>query len=112
MILKTDCFLPCTDLKSMESTLCQLRECRAVKHINLLVTEEFALKNTAPEGCTMIVVDNITSALAINSIADNTDSEYSLLYTKSLPLTIGLYGIRRMLRVAAETNAGMVYSDH
>lgn len=112
MILKTDCFLPCSDLKGMESTLCQLRECRAVRHINLLVTEEFALKNTAPEGCTMIVVDNITSALAINSIADNTDSEYSLLYTKSLPLTIGMYGIRRMLRVATETNAGMVYSDH
>lgn len=112
MILKTDCFLPCTDLTLIESTLQQLRECRAIKHINLLVSEEFAMKHVAPEGCNMIVVDNTASSLCIDSISENTNSEYTLLYTKSSPLTLGLYAVRRMLRVASETNAGLVYSDH
>ena len=112
MIIKTDCFLPCTDLGEIESTLIQLKECRAIKHINLLVSEDFAKNNTPPEGCTLIVVDNIQSSTAICSIAANLDCEYALLYTKSTPLTIGLYAIRRMLRVATETNAELVYSDH
>ena len=110
MIIKSDCFLPCTDFAEIESTLTQLRECRAVKHINLLVSEEFAKNNVAPKGCTMIVVDNIQSSAAICSIADNVDCEYALLYTKATPLTIGLYAIRRMLRVAVETDAEMIYS--
>ena len=112
MIIKSDCFLPCTEFAEIESTLTQLRECRAVKHINLLVSEEFAKNNVAPKGCTMIVVDNIQSSAAICSIADNVDCEYALLYTKTTPLTIGLYAIRRMLRVAVETDAEMIYSDH
>ena len=112
MIIKADCFLPCVDLSLIEPTLTQMRECRAVKHINLLVSEDFAKNNVAPEGCTMIVVDNIQSSEAINSIADNLDCEYALLYLKTTPLTVGLYAIRRMLRVAVETNAEMVYSDH
>lgn len=112
MIIKSDCFLPCTDFAEIESTLTQLRECRAVKHINLLVSEEFAKNNVAPKGCTMIVVDNIQSSAAICSIADNVDCEYALLYTKATPLTIWLYAIRRMLRVAVETDAEMIYSDH
>lgn len=112
MIIKSDCFLPCTDFAEIESTLTQLRECRAVKHINLLVSEEFTKNNVAPKGCTMIVVDNIQSSAAICSIADNVDCEYALLYTKATPLTIGLYAIRRMLRVAVETDAEMIYSDH
>lgn len=112
MIIKTDCFIPCTDYEAIEPTLKQMRECRAVKHINLLVSEDFAKSHTAPEGCTLIVVDNIMSSAAITSIADNIDCDYALLYTKTTPLTIGLYAIRRMLRVAVETNAEMVYSDH
>ena len=112
MIIKTDCFLPCADIEAVMPTVNQLRECRAVKHINLLVSQDFAMKNAAPEGCAMIVVDNIMSSATMISIAENTDSEYTMIYTKSTPLTIGLYALRRMIRVAAETNAAMVYSDH
>ena len=112
MIIKTDCFLPCADIETVMPTVNQLRDCRAVKHINLLVSQDFAMKNAAPEGCAMIVVDNIMSSATMISIAENTDSEYTMIYTKSTPLTIGLYALRRMIRVAAETNAAMVYSDH
>ena len=112
MIIKTDCFLPCSDLAEIAPTLAQMRECRAVKHINLLVSEEFAATHTAPEGCTLIVVDNLRSSVAVSRVAENLDCEYALVYTKTTPLTIGLYAIRRMLRIATETGAEMVYSDH
>ena len=50
MIIKTDCFLPCADIEAVMPTVNQLRECRAVKHINLLVSQDFAMQNAAPEG--------------------------------------------------------------
>ena len=112
MIIKTDCFLPCTDISSAMATVKQLRECRAVKHINLLVSQDFAMRNTAPEGCSLIVADNIMSTATIKDIAENTDCEYAMIYTKSTPLTIGLYALRRMIRVATEADAAMVYCDH
>ncbi len=112
MISQIDCFLPCTNKDTVIQTLEQLRECRAVKHINLLVSEELAQTTPVPEGCTMIVVDNMQSSEAIKSISENIQCPYTVLYKKSSPLTLGLYALRRMMRVANETGAAMVYSDH
>lgn len=112
MISQIDCFLPCASIEAVSSTLEQLRECRAVKHINLLVSEELAETTPVPEGCTMIVVDSMQSSEALASIADNLHCPYAMLYTKSSPLTLGLYALRRMVRVANDTGAAMVYSDH
>ena len=112
MISNIDCFLPCASLEAVASTLEQLRECRAVKHINLLVSQELATTVAAPEGCTMIVVDNMQSSAAISAIADNLQCPYAMIYTKTSPLTLGLYALRRMQRVASESGAAMVYSDH
>lgn len=111
MLLKTDCFLPCTSVEAVEPTVRQLRECRAVKHINLLVPQSVADSNTAPDGCSFIVAENILSAETMRLIAANTECDYALLHFKTSPLTIGLYAIRRMLRVASETGACMLYSD-
>ena len=112
MISQIDCFLLCASIEAVSSTLEQLRECRAVKHINLLVSEELAETTPVPEGCTMIVVDSMQSSEALASIADNLHCPYAMLYTKSSPLTLGLYALRRMVRVANDTGAAMVYSDH
>lgn len=112
MISQIDCFLPCINKDTVIQTLEQLRECRAVKHINLLVSEELAQTTPVPEGCTMIVVDNMQSSEAIKSISENIQCPYTVLYKKSSPLTLGLYALRRMMRVANETGAAMVYSDH
>ena len=106
-----DCFLPCSDLNAVSNTLRQLRGSRMICHINLLVTQEFAMRNAVPEGCAFIVVDGLRSSLAIASIADSTAADYAMMFINDVPVSLGQYAILRMMRAAAETDAAMVYAD-
>ena len=109
---KIDCFLACDDFTVLEPTIAYLRDSRTTHHIHLLVNADMAAKDKAPEGCALVVVDSLTSSNTMMSIAENVDSDYALLLTKPTPLTIGLTALERLLRVAADADAAMVYSDH
>lgn len=111
MKIKTDCFLPCKDLHEIETTLKQLRDCRFIKNIYLLVSEDFAHNNPVPTACSYIITDNLCSSKTMREIAQHASGEYVLLSIKAVPVTFGLYGVQRMIRVAAETDAAMVYCD-
>ena len=63
-------------------------------------------------GCQQITVDNLTSSNTLMSIAENAKADYALLQTKSTRLTIGDRAMERMLRVASDADAAMVYADH
>jgi len=106
-----DCFLPCVSLQNTEQAIRQLRGCRAIHHINLLVTHEFAESIPVPDGCAFIVVDGLHSSSAIHSIEENTTADYVLLGLKDTPLNLGQYAVQRMLSAAAETDAALVYAD-
>lgn len=103
--------MPCCNLGAIEPALAQLRSCRNIQHINLLVTKELAMDTAAPDNCTFIVIDNPLSSLAIRSIEENTDADYVLICTSTAPIVIGQYAVERMLQVAAQTDAALVYSD-
>ena len=109
---KIDCFLPCTDFKSVEHTLIQLRDSKTTQHITLIVTEEFARHNDIPDFCDTIVSDLPFSSTVIKEIDKRTDAEYVLFYKKASPLDLSLYSLERLLQCASETNAGVVYSDY
>lgn len=106
-----DCFLPCDDLLVAERTLAQLRQNKVVHHIYLLVTEAFANAVQAPERCTFIVTENVFSSESMLSIANHVQAEYALLCLKTTALTIGYQALERMLRVATDTDAKLLYSD-
>ena len=80
---KIDCFLACDDFTVLEPTIAYLRDSRTTHHIHLLVNADMAAKNKAPEGCALVVVDSLTSSNTMMSIAENVDSDYALLLTKS-----------------------------
>ncbi len=109
---KIDCFLPCNNIHAIEDTISQLRESKTVQHINLLVTEDFAKENIAPDNCAFIVTDNITSSNTVVSIEENSDADFVLLYTKTSSLSFCSYALERLLRVASDSSAALVYSDH
>ena len=48
----------------------------------------------------------------LRSIAEELSQKYVLLYTKNYPLEMGMYALERMLAVAEDTGADMVYADH
>ena len=108
----TECFLPCESIETIEGVLSQLRSSKAIEHIHLLVSEEFAEHHNEPSNCSFVVTDSLFSSTTIRTMAEHATSKYVLFYMKTLPLTLGYFAIERMLRVAADTNAIIVYSDH
>ena len=109
---KIDLFLPCEDLEAAYETLQKLHDNKTILHINLLVSGDFAASNQVPEGCSFIVIDRLTSSNTVASIAENVDADYAMVCTKLTSVKWGLYAMERFLRVADDTNAVMVYSDH
>ncbi len=57
------------------------------------------------------ILSMMTNA-SVKKMAQLADTEYMLIYTKTLPLRLGEYALQRMLQVADDTRAGMVYSDY
>lgn len=107
---KIDCFLPCSNLDEMDSTLRQLRGARMINRIFLLVNED-DVPVEVPSDITFITMDRIQSEATMRKMAQQATAAYTLFYTKDLPLTLGLYTTRRMVRVAEDTHAAMVYGD-
>ena len=106
-----DCFLPCRDFASVADTLRQLRGSRMISHVWLMVTREFALRNTAPDGCEFIVADALKSSAAVAAMADSVKADYAMIFLGCAPVSLGQYSISRMVRAAVETDAAMVYGD-
>ena len=52
------------------------------------------------------------STHALREIAKSLSKEYVLLYTKPFPLEMGMYAEERILSIAKDTDADMLYADH
>jgi len=105
---KIDCFLPCDDPEVARQTIAQLRDSRTVQNIFLLVSSEIPPVGDARQ----LKVTGLTSSSTLMQIAENAKADYILLVTKPTCLTIGQGALSRMLRVAGDSNAAMVYADH
>ena len=108
---KIDCFIACNLLEDAEKTIAQLRDNETIHHIFLLVNEEFAQQHEAPKDCRLLTVNNLTSSRTMMRIAENAAADYVLLSVKAQPLQFGASALERMLQVACDSNAAMVYSD-
>lgn len=64
------------------------------------------------DGVTVMPQHSFGDARTLVSLAGAVKSEYVLLYTKRLPLRMGYLALDRMVRVAEDTGADMVYSDY
>ncbi len=104
-----DCFLPYSDALVAQKNVEGLRQSKCVKNI-FLMTRDARLPQL--EGCQTVFVDNTESSATLRQVALLAKSEYILLYNKVNPLTLGYLAIERMLSIAENTNAGLLYSDH
>ena len=110
---KIDCFLPCDDLKTALNTVRQLRLSKTIQHIFLLVSQNLSDEEAADfSDCHQIVVGNLSSSNTLMSIAENAKADYVLLQTQPRQLQMGQGALERMLRVASDSDAAMVYADH
>lgn len=64
------------------------------------------------DGATVIPQHSFAQTQTLRSIAGAARSEYILLYTKAQPLRMGYLALDRMVSVAEDTGAEMLYADH
>ena len=107
---KIDCFLPCSDLQAVAPVVAQLRASKAIQNICLLTSGPLSTK--AHADFQQLQVDNLTSSNTLMGIAENAKAEYVLLQTKPTRLILGEGALDRMLRIASDADAAMVYADH
>ena len=110
---KIDCFLPYDNLKTALHTIRQLRVSKTVQHIFLLVGQNLSEEEAADfADCHQIVVGNLSGSNTLMSIAENAKADYTLLQTQPRQLQMGQGALERILRVASDSDAAMVYADH
>ena len=106
---KISCFVPYAGKEQVEKTIQGLQATGLVENIYLLTTNT---ELEALEGCQCILVDNPFSSKAIKAVADAANGDYTLLYTKETTLELGMFALERMIHLADDSAAGMVYADH
>lgn len=107
---RTDCFIPYCTADEFPALIEALHGNRLTDHIYILThgREE----TTLPEGCTPLPTNGICSTKTILQMAEHSEAEYALIYFKRQPLTLGFHALERLLRVADDTQAVMLYADH
>ncbi|WP_303071761.1 glycosyltransferase family 2 protein [Bacteroides nordii] len=104
-----NCFIPFANAAQAEKTVQSLKSSDLIKKIYLLTTE-----TTAPPlpGCDILTVSALNSSATMRAVATHSDADYTLLYTKYTTLSPGMFAFERMIHIAKDSNAGMVYADH
>ena len=64
------------------------------------------------EGCEIVEIDTIQSTQTVQKIAERSKADYTLIYQKSTVLQLGYFALERMIKIAEDTGAGMLYADY
>ncbi len=106
---RIDCFLACQQTDEIAVLVNQLQQEVAVGRIWLMMNSDTPVD--VPQGCSLLNLDKLTSSETVMSIAERAESEYVLLFLKTTPVKLGSTAIERMLHVADDSGAAMIYSD-
>ena len=90
---KITCFVPYIDESQAGKTLSALRNSQLVDKVVCL--DEPVFKSET-----------------IRRIAAESKANYAMVYTKTTTLELGCMALERLLQIAQDTNAGLVYADH
>jgi len=88
---KIDCFLPDFNREAMDATVSQLNGSRMVRNV--------------------FWTGGMSGSAAIVNMAGQAVADYVLLFTKPTPVTLGQGALERMVRVAEDSGAALVYAD-
>ncbi|WP_436414658.1 glycosyltransferase family 2 protein [Petrimonas sp.] len=106
---KINAFILFTQPEQAAKTVEELKQSELVKKIYLLTPENVT---ETIDGCKNIPIDTLQSTETIQKIAEKSSADYTLIYQKSTGVKPGYFALERMLRIAEDTSAGMVYADY
>ena len=79
---------------------------------DISTTVESFSRSQSFTGVTILSGVSLRSTQTLRSIAEAVSQKYILIYTKDLPLEMGLFALDRIIAVAEDTKADMLYADH
>ena len=79
---------------------------------DISVTVESFSRSISFTGVTVLSGVSIRETQTLREIAEATSEKYLLVYTKALPLQMGMLALDRMISIAEDTGADMLYADH
>ncbi len=104
---KIDCFIAFTETAETRNTINQLLSSTITGNVFVLASE-----NVEFEDAGILVCEQPFSTAAMKQIAENSNSEYTFVALQNTRLGVGLHSLERMVQVAENTGATMVYSDY
>lgn len=104
-----NCFIPFAGAAQAEKTVQGLQATGLVKTIYLISADP---TDQPLPGCELLSVDFFANSAAMCEMATRSDAAYTLIYTKETMLELGLSALERMVHIAEDSGAGMVYADH
>lgn len=111
MSYSVDCYIVNGASENLNQTILSLKASPLVRQLFVIAAAGETLP-ALPEDVKVLQAGRITSTSVLRAIASSVQGAYTLLYTKPLPLRMGPWGIERMVQVASDTGAAMVYSDY
>lgn len=75
-------------------------------------TVESFSRSSSFSGVTILHGVSLRQTETLRSIAEAASEKYLLVYTKDQPLEMGLFALDRLVAVAEDTRADMLYADH
>ena len=79
---------------------------------DISVTVESFSRSDSFSGVTILSGVSLKSTETLRSIAEALSQKYLLIYTKEHPLEMGMFALDRILSIADDTKADMLYADH
>lgn len=79
---------------------------------DISTTVESFSRSDAFTGVTILSGVSLRATETLRSIAEAVSEKFVLIYTKDMPLEMGMFALDRMLSIAEDTGADMLYADH
>jgi hypothetical protein len=79
---------------------------------DISTTVESFSRSQSFTGVTILSGVSLRSTETLRSIAEAISHKYVLIYTKDNPLEMGMFALDRILSIAEDTRADMLYADH
>jgi hypothetical protein len=108
---RVECFVTGGAMQELSQTIDLLKHSGRVGRV-YVISSHPASNEKLMGKVEIVIAGRFSQTTAIKRIAELAQTEYTLLYTKSMPLQPGPCAIERLLQVADDTGAGLVYSDH
>ena len=104
-----NCFIAFNDAVQAQQTVENLSKSPLINKIFLIATSG---TKESISGCELIITDSFNSTNTMRKIAENSDTAFSLIYTKRTTLELGQHALERFNYIAGSTGAGLIYADY